>query len=66
MTDDAREPPGRAPDCLKCVHFRVTWNAAFPRSCALFGFKCRGLPSLEVLRSTGVQCPSFALKEGLA
>lgn len=55
----------RAPDCLKCLHFRVTWDPVFPRSCELFGIKCARLPSLEVLAATGRHCPSFELKPGL-
>jgi hypothetical protein len=55
----------RAPDCLKCVHFRVTWEPAFPRACDLFGVKCRNLPSHEVFVATGRHCPSFELKAGL-
>jgi hypothetical protein len=49
----------RAPDCLKCVHFRVTWEPAFPRSCGVFGIKSRNLPSVEVFRATGSHCPAF-------
>ncbi|AEF82392.1 hypothetical protein [Leadbettera azotonutricia] len=63
--DEKPEIPDRAPDCLKCRHFRITWEPAFPRSCAVFGIKCRNLPSMEVLLSTGRHCFSFALKEGL-
>jgi hypothetical protein len=47
------------PNCLKCTHFAVTWEAAFPRSCKLFGFKTRGMPCDEVFRTTGKTCPSF-------
>ncbi|MDA8426435.1 MAG: hypothetical protein M0Z80_09890 [Treponema sp.] len=57
--------PDRAPNCLKCLYFRVTWDPAFPRSCLVFGIKCRNLPSLEVFASTGHHCPSFRLKPGL-
>ncbi|HCM27847.1 MAG: hypothetical protein A2Z99_00015 [Treponema sp. GWB1_62_6] len=57
--------PGRAPDCLKCVHFKVTWDPAFPRSCGVFGIKSAHLPSVEVFRATGLHCPSFQRKEGL-
>jgi hypothetical protein len=56
------EAARRAPDCLKCVHFHVTWDPAFPRSCDVFGIKCRHLPSIEVRRNTGLDCPAFALK----
>ncbi|MDR2019679.1 MAG: hypothetical protein LBQ14_02825 [Treponema sp.] len=60
--DDA---PARAPDCLKCAYFKVTWDPAFPRSCRIFGIKCRDMPSAEVFRAAGRRCPSFTLKEGL-
>jgi hypothetical protein len=55
----------RAPDCIKCVHFKITWEQAFPRSCVLFGIKCRNLPSIEVFRATGQHCPAFQQKEGI-
>jgi hypothetical protein len=55
----------RAPNCLRCVHFKITWDTLFPRSCGIFGFKCRELPSREVFRTTGRHCPSFTLKAGL-
>jgi len=55
----------RAPDCLKCIHFRITWEPSFPRACDLFGVKCRNLPSHEVFAATGRHCPSFELKAGL-
>lgn len=57
--------PSRPPNCLKCVHFKITWDPDFPRSCGIFSIKCRGLPSHEVFRATGRNCPSFRLKEGL-
>ncbi|HET7838876.1 MAG TPA: hypothetical protein VFL04_03890 [Rectinemataceae bacterium] len=56
---------GKAPNCLKCVHFRITWEPAFPRSCLVFGIKSRNLPSVEVFAATGRHCPSFELKAGL-
>jgi hypothetical protein len=37
----------------------------FPRSCDIFSIKCANLPSQEVFRATGANCPSFRLKEGL-
>jgi hypothetical protein len=52
-------------NCLKCAHFKITWEAEFPRACELFGFKSRAMPSALVLRSTGQPCPAFRLKEGL-
>jgi hypothetical protein len=53
------------PFCLKCVHFRVTWDPRFPRSCELFGVKSVRMPSEEVYLATGRSCPSFELKPGL-
>ncbi|MDR1587961.1 MAG: hypothetical protein LBS57_10940 [Treponema sp.] len=53
------------PNCLKCVYFKVTWDPDFPRSCEIFGIKCRGMPSQEVFRAAGAACPSFRLKKGL-
>lgn len=55
----------RAPNCLKCIHFKVSWDPAFPRICLVFGFKTRNLPSIEVFRATGAHCPVFQRKEGL-
>ena len=55
----------RGPNCLKCVYFKVSWDPAFPRSCEIFGIKCRDLPQAEVFRATGTRCPSFRLNERL-
>jgi hypothetical protein len=64
-SDDEDRDDSREPYCLKCAYFKVTWDPAFPRSCTIFGLKCRNLPSVEVFRATGQHCPSFKLKEGL-
>jgi len=67
MSDIFAEPeiPARPPNCLKCAHFKVTWDPAFPRSCEIFSIKSINLPSAEVFRAQGAHCPSFRLKEGL-
>ena len=57
--------PSRSPNCLKCAHFKVTWDLTFPRGCEIFSIKSVNLPSHEVFRATGAHCPSFRLKEGL-
>ncbi|HOX32592.1 MAG TPA: hypothetical protein PLB91_09680 [Spirochaetales bacterium] len=57
--------PETAPNCLKCLHFRITWEPATPRACLVFGIKGPRLPSLEVFAATGRHCPSFELKPGL-
>ena len=51
--------PDLAPECLRCVHYEVTWETAFPRACKVFGIKCRNLPSREVFLSTGKHCFTF-------
>jgi hypothetical protein len=60
-----QQAAGRAPDCLKCIHFKVTWDPSFPRSCDLFGIKCRNMPSVEVYRNTGRHCPAFEKKAAI-
>ncbi|MDR2537451.1 MAG: hypothetical protein LBC46_04000 [Treponema sp.] len=57
--------PQRAPTCLKCAHFKITWEPALPRSCLMFGIKSRNLPSYEVFRATGKHCPAFQDKKFL-
>ncbi len=47
------------PDCLACRHFRVTWRAARPRACAVYGFETRDLPARVVRRETGEPCRAF-------
>jgi len=59
------DAPDRAPDCLKCINFRVSWDPHFPRSCTVFGVKSRELPSVEVFRATGRHCPAYERKEGV-
>ncbi|MDR0450358.1 MAG: hypothetical protein LBH26_03740 [Treponema sp.] len=53
----------QAPNCLQCSYFKVTWDPVFPRSCLLFGIKCRNLPSAEVFRASGQHCPSLKKRE---
>lgn len=50
------------PNCLKCIHFRITWKSSHPRACEAFGFKGTELPSETVLKTTGKECPLFIEK----
>jgi len=59
------EDKRRAPDCLSCTHFHVTWDPAYPRACDEFDIKSRNLPSVEVFRATGLHCPSYERKAGV-
>lgn len=47
------------PNCLKCIHFHITWEEQHPRACKMFGFKSRELPSEIVYKTTGAYCPLF-------
>lgn len=51
----------RAPNCLKCAHFHVTWDPRFPRGCRMFGIKTPRMPSQVVFETTGSHCPAFEL-----
>lgn len=55
-----KRPKGRPPNCLKCVHYFVTWDKNFPRGCRAFGVKTRSMPSESVYRATGRHCPAFS------
>ncbi len=50
-------------DCFRCIYFAVTWDPAFPKACKLYGFRSAYLPSLAVLKSSGVPCMGFIRKE---
>jgi hypothetical protein len=52
-------PPTKAPNCLMCRHFLVTWEPDYPRGCEVFGIKTRNMPSSEVFAATGTHCPAF-------
>ena len=49
----------RTVNCLRCVHFFVTWEPARPRGCRALGFKCRGVPSQAVRSASGEECRYF-------
>ena len=50
-------------NCLQCVHFAVTWEPRFPKSCRLFGFKSADLPSVAVYKNSGIVCEGFEKKQ---
>lgn len=60
-----RQTPDRAPNCLACRHFYVTWDPDFPRGCRQFEIKTSRLPSHEVFAASGAHCPAFERKSGL-
>ncbi len=50
------------PNCHRCSHFRVTWDAAFPYECRAYGFRSRRVPSVVVLETSGQPCQLFTRK----
>jgi len=48
---------------MKCTHYRVSWDPFLPHVCEIFEIKSRLMPSVEVLRAVGKNCPSFVLKD---
>ena len=53
-----------APACLKCIHYRLTWDARAPYGCRAHGFKSSRNPALVVLESSGLACQLFKRKQG--
>jgi len=49
-------------NCFECVHFAVTWEQGYPKSCKLFGFKTVQMPSAAVFETTGEACLGFEKK----
>ncbi len=63
---DGSSEPKKMPqgfiNCLRCVHYYVTWKPATPRGCRLVGFESREMPSMLVFESTGRKCIGFKAK----
>jgi len=49
----------KSPNCMKCVHYKVSWDPLLPNACEVFEIKSRLMPSVEVFRIVGENCPSF-------
>ena len=49
--------------CYQCIYFQVTWDISNPKSCKMFGFKTRRLPSDVVYEYTGTACLGFEPKD---
>ena len=50
-------------DCFQCRHFYITWDQKHPKGCKAMGFKSVEMPSVVVLRSSGVECLRYERKE---
>jgi hypothetical protein len=51
-------------DCMKCMHFYITWDKNHPKGCKVMGFKCNEMPSAVVYKASGVECLRFQPKAG--
>ncbi len=49
-------------DCRKCIFFKITWEKDRPYACKAFGFKSKGLPSIEVIFADGKSCLKYMPK----
>jgi hypothetical protein len=49
-------------NCRICKHFYITWNQNFPYGCRAIGFKAKKLPSMEVKKTSGIDCQRFSKK----
>jgi len=54
----------RTPACLKCAHYRITWDAQAPYGCNAHGFKSNRNPALVVYESSGSHCLLFESRKG--
>lgn len=50
-------------NCIKCIHYYVTWETAQPHGCRAYGFKSKAIPSMVVKQSSGLPCQSFQEKQ---
>jgi len=49
-------------NCLRCMHFYVTWERRFPRGCRAYNIKSVQMPSVVIRASSGTPCLQFSPK----
>lgn len=47
--------------CMKCKHFKITYDQNAPRGCNLYQIKSSQMPSIIVKQATGHECTEFEL-----
>jgi hypothetical protein len=52
-----------SPPCYECRFYLITWDPQFPHGCRAHTFKCKKLPSWEVIDASGLECMLFACKK---
>lgn len=45
--------------CMRCKHYRTTFDPKAQRACDLYQFKSNLMPYILVKQSTGSDCPSY-------
>ncbi len=51
------------PQCMKCIHYQVTYDIKAPRGCRLYQIKSAVMPSMIVKQSTGKDFQDFKVRE---
>lgn len=51
-------------NCVKCIHYFVTWQPQHPHGCKAYGIKSKRHPSMEIQASTGTPCQAYQIKNG--
>lgn len=54
--------PVELPECIKCMHYYITYDPVKPHGCRAMGFKSRRMPALVVYAASGLVCQLFTLK----
>ena len=49
----------KRPNCTQCIYFYITLDERHPKACKFFNIKGLNLPSVDVKRFTGHECPVF-------
>ena len=52
------------PNCIKCLHYYITYDASMPYGCRAMKFKSAKIPAQVVFASSGMHCQLFMMKKG--
>ena len=51
------------PNCMKCMHFYITYDKQTPKGCKAYGIQSQQLPSIEIKKANnGNDCIGFKAK----
>ena len=60
---EKKEQQGTLINCFFCEHFYITYERRFPYGCRALGFKSVRMPSVDVYKSSDMDCALFERKE---